>query len=74
MTNAHCGHRSKSTEVLEISESNSEFSTIFVVSERLQRTSHRQRVENSLIQFPVVAIIRPRQLGKATLARLVFGR
>lgn len=39
--------------------------------ELLSRQKHRKRVEKLLAQFPVVAIVGPRQVGKTTLARLV---
>lgn len=37
----------------------------------LERTHHRQRIERLLDQFPVVAIVGPRQVGKTTLARQI---
>ena len=41
----------------------------------IDRPGHRQRVETLLRQFPVVAILGPRQVGKTTLAgRVVAAR
>jgi hypothetical protein len=37
----------------------------------IERRGHRERVEALLRQFPVVAILGPRQIGKTTLARRV---
>lgn len=37
----------------------------------IERLQHRQQVEALLRQFPVVAILGPRQVGKTTLARTV---
>lgn len=37
----------------------------------IERTGHRQRVEALLRQFPVVAILGARQVGKTTLARRI---
>jgi hypothetical protein len=39
----------------------------------IERAGHRKRVEALLRQFPVVAILGPRQVGKTTLARSVVG-
>ncbi len=40
----------------------------------IERRHHLERVETLLRQFPVVAIVGPRQTGKTTLARQVLGR
>ena len=35
------------------------------------RLGHRRRIEHLFEQFPVVALIGPRQVGKTTLARMI---
>jgi hypothetical protein len=46
-----------------------------MLSDVIERTAHRRRVEALLRQFPVVAILGARQVGKTTLAHsLAAGR
>jgi predicted AAA+ superfamily ATPase len=44
-----------------------------VRGQMLARTRHLQAVRRILKQFPVVAVVGPRQLGKSTLARQLAG-